>query len=282
MTPGIGFAFVAMLCFGVGDLIYKRAGVSGIPVRQFIMMHAWIFCPAITLYALATGTLHPGKAMLWGALAGLCSLTAFYNFARSLVDGAVSTNAPIFRLNFTLTAALAIALLGEPLTLAKAFALAFTLMAVWLLLTAPGAGAGRSSASSLVRVVAATGVLGLANFLLKIGLIHGATPESLITAQAWAFTLVATLVAFLPERRLAFASGGWRYAVPVAIVFVSGFVLLAHGLAYGPASVLVPVAQMGFVFTALLGAVIFRERLDLRKGLGLLIATAALVLFAVS
>ncbi len=55
-----------------------------------------------------------------------------------------------------------------------------------------------------------------------------------------------------------------------------------HGLALGPASVLVPVAQMGFVFTALLGAAIFRERLTMRKRLGLFVAVAALALFAVS
>jgi len=42
------------------------------------------------------------------------------------------------------------------------------------------------------------------------------------------------------------------------------------------------VSQMGFVITALLGALIFRESLDARKQLGLLVAVAALALFAIS
>jgi uncharacterized membrane protein len=63
---------------------------------------------------------------------------------------------------------------------------------------------------------------------------------------------------------------------------VVAFVLLLYGLARGPASVLVPVAQMSFVFTALLGAVMFNERLDTRKRIGLGVAVAALALFAVS
>jgi uncharacterized membrane protein len=50
----------------------------------------------------------------------------------------------------------------------------------------------------------------------------------------------------------------------------------------GPASVLVPVAQMSFVITALVGISMFHERLDLRKCAGLAVATLALVLFAVS
>jgi multidrug transporter EmrE-like cation transporter len=39
---------------------------------------------------------------------------------------------------------------------------------------------------------------------------------------------------------------------------------------------------MSFVFTALFGAVMFRERLNNRKRLGLAVAVAALALFAVS
>jgi drug/metabolite transporter (DMT)-like permease len=249
MTPGLGFALGAMLCFGIGDLIYKRAAAAGSPPPQFIMLQSWVYCSAVNIYAWATGTLHPDAAGLWGCLAGLFSLSGFYNFSRSLQDGAVSTNAPIFRLNFTATAALAIALLGETLTTTKGAALACALIAVWLLLAERGGGTTRSTAKSLAHVVVATASLGLANFLLKVGLQHGAVPETLVSMQAWV---------------------------------VTAFVLLAHGLKTGPASVLVPIAQMSFVFTALLGATLFREPLNARKIVGLVIAAAALVLFAVA
>jgi drug/metabolite transporter (DMT)-like permease len=282
MTPGLLFALGAMLCFGIGDLIYKRAAAAGSPPRQFIMMQSWVYCSSVTIYAWLTGTLHPNAAGLWGCLAGLFSLSGFYNFSRSLQDGAVSTNAPIFRLNFTVTAALAILLLSETLTPAKGAALACALIAVWLLLAERGGGTARSTAKSLVHVVIATISLGLANFLLKVGLQQGAVPETLVSMQAWVFSSTATLMAFWPQRRLVTGGNTWRFSTPAAIVLVIAFVLLTHGLALGPASVLVPVAQMSFVFTALLGATLFREPLDARKVIGLLIAAAALVLFALA
>jgi drug/metabolite transporter (DMT)-like permease len=74
----------------------------------------------------------------------------------------------------------------------------------------------------------------------------------------------------------------WPYAALAAVALFGAFVALMHGLALGPASVLVPVAQMSFLPTALLGAIIFRERLDGKKYAGLAIAVAALVLFAAS
>ena len=113
MTPGIGLALIAMVMFGAGDLIYKRAAAAGIEARHFIMLQAWFFCPLVTLYALIRQKLVLEPAALWGSLAGLVMFFAFYNFSRSLRSGSISTNAPIFRLSFTLTAGLAIWLLDE-------------------------------------------------------------------------------------------------------------------------------------------------------------------------
>ncbi|HZP77663.1 MAG TPA: EamA family transporter [Pseudolabrys sp.] len=282
MTPGIGLALVAMACFGAGDLIYKRAAAHGVEPRQFVMWQAWVFCPSITIYAWLTGTLDPHLPALWGAAAGIASIVGFYNFARSLQGGAVSTNAPIFRLNFILTAALAIALLGEPLTLAKLGGLLGALLAVWLLLGERTNGGAHSDTSSLMRVLIATVAIALANFFYKLGLRGGALPETMVATQAWAFSSTATLFAWMRERRFNWTPGTWRYASPAAVLLLIGFVLLLRGLAVGPASVLVPVAQMGFVLTALLGAALFREQLSARKWIGLAVAVAALALFAFS
>ncbi len=282
MTPGLGFALGAMLLFGASDLIYKRAAAAGIEASRFIMLQSWVFCPGITLYAWLTGTLDLHLSALWGALAGLCSLIALTNFAHSLKDGAVSINAPIFRLNFTLTAALAILLLGEPLTAAKLVALTAALFAVWLLLAEPGRATGRPSARSLLRVLIATVAMGIGNLFYKIGLQQGALPETLVAAQAWAFGSTAIFFVLWRERRLPLMPWAWRYSTPAALVLVVAFVLMLHGLARGQASVLVPVAQMGFVFTALAGVVLFGESLTMRKRAGLLVAAAALALFAVS
>jgi drug/metabolite transporter (DMT)-like permease len=281
MTPGLGFALAAMVCFGVSDLVYKRGAAAGIKASEFVMLQAWVFCPGVTLYALLTGTLTLHVSALWGALAGLFIYVAVFNFAASLQGGAVSTNAPIFRLNFILTAALAILLLGEPMTLPKAAALVGALVAVWLLLAEPGKRDAINK-SSLFRVLIATAAMAFANLFYKVGLQQGALPETLVSAQAWVFSSLATFLHWFAGRRLRPTPGAWRYSSLAAVALAVAFISLTHGLAHGPASVLVPVAQMSFVFTALIGAVLFHEILNARKRTGLLIAVVALALFAVS
>lgn len=281
MTPGLGFALGAMACFGISDLIYKRGATAAIPSSDFLMAQAWMFCPGVTLYAWLTGNLHLHLPAVWGALAGLFLFVALYNFTQSLHGGAVSTNAPIFRLNFTLTAVLAILILGEPLTVAKAVALGLALVAVWLLLAEAGAERGKVDLASLAQVLLATVTMALTNLFYKIGLQHGAPPETMVATQAWMFSSLATIAGFwrggirVPRR-------GWTYAGLAALALFGAFVLLMHALELGPASVLVPVAQMSFVITALAGIAMFGERLDRRKGLGLAVAAVALVLFAVN
>lgn len=281
MTPGLGLALGAMVCFGLSDLIYKRGATAGIASGDFLMAQAWIFCPGVTLYAGLTGNLHVHLPAIWGALAGLFLFVALYNFTQSLHGGAVSTNAPIFRLNFTLTAVLAIFVLGEPLTPAKAIALGLALLAVWLLLAEAGAERGKVNFAALAQVLLATVTMALTNLFYKIGLQHGALPETMVAAQAWMFCSLAT-IAGVWRGGLRVPRRGWSYAGLAALALFGAFVLLMHALTLGPASVLVPVAQMSFVITALAGVAMFGERLDLRKGFGLAVAAVALILFAVN
>lgn len=282
MTPGLGFALAAMLCFGLSDLLYKRGAVSGMESGRFLMGQAWVFCPSITVFAWLTGTLDPQPSSLWAGAAALCSLVAFYNFARSLSDGDISTVAPIFRLNFTITAALAIILLGESATVIKSVALLCALLAAWLLLAEPGPGPGAIKWRPVVRVLIAALAMGIANFFYKIGLMQGASPETMVAVQAWVFCSTVTLWIVMRDRGVRLEAGSWRYSMPAGLVLVTAFVLLMHGLSTGFASVLVPVAQMGFVLTALVGFFLFREPFGARKIAGLVAAVIALGLFAAS
>src|SRR5581483_3113513 len=241
MTPGLGLALGAMLCFGASDLVYKRGAAAGIKAGEFLMLQAWIFCPGVTLYSWLTGALDVHASALWGVLAGVFLFVALYNFTQSLHSGAVSTNAPIFRLNFTLTAVMAILLLGETVTLAKAVALACALVAVWLLLGETKTETSRSNVSSLARVIGATVAMAFTNLFYKVGLQHGALPETMVSAQAWAFCPLATLSGYWPERRIRIPPGAWPYAALAALALFGAFILLMHSLALGPASVLVPV-----------------------------------------
>lgn len=280
MTQGAGQALVAMICYGLADLVYKRAARAGVPAHHFLMVQAWCFAPGVALYGYFTGTFEFKTAALWGAAAGLFAFAAFYNFARSLQGGPVSINAPIFRLNFAITAALAVLLLGELPTASKLAGLALALVAAWLLLGGAATGdlsARRETWSSLMRVLAATAALGIGNLLYKIGLRAGSNPATLLMAQAAVFLPLATVFAGMVDHGIRPVKSAWRHAPVAAALLVLAFIFMLESLARGEASVVVPIAQMGFVVTAVLGFVLLRESCTLRKSAGLVFAIAALL-----
>lgn len=283
MPPGIDYALGAMLFFGLGDLVYKRGAAAGAQPHQFLMVQSWVFGPSVVLYAVLTESFHFVAGSLWGALAGVFVLVGFYNFAHSLKTGSISINAPVFRLSFVLTAALAVLILGEPLTPYKIAGIALALAAVWLLLgaPAPGGAAGKpANRSSLLRVLFATVAIGVGNFIYTQGLRAGATPGSLIVAQAAVVVPLATLFSGLVDRGIRPSAAVLRHAPFAALTLALAFAFMVESMARAQASVVVPIAQMGFVVTALLGFLFLREAFSLRKGAGIVAALAALASLA--
>ena len=240
MSQPIAYALVAMVCYGVCDFIYKQAATAGIRADHFLMVQAWFFCSLVILYALATGTIVLDPAALWGMLAGVLAFVGLYYFIRSLAAGAVSTNASIFRLNFIVTVALVVVLLGEPLTLRKITGLAFALLATWLLLGTAGPAADRTSRDarrrSLLQVAGATLAFGAANFFHTVGLRHGAVPETLAVAQAAMFMPLATIVVYRADRELRPAAMTFSYSAIAAILLLGATIfMLRSGVRKSPA-----------------------------------------------
>jgi drug/metabolite transporter (DMT)-like permease len=283
MNQPILYAIVAMACYGLSDFIYKQAAAAAIRADHFLMVQGWVFCPLVILYAVATHTLVLDFAALWGSLAGAFIFIGFYYFIRSLAAGSVSTNASIFRMNFIVTVFLVIAFLGEPLAPSKIAGLALALLATWLLV---GAGAiaactpNDARRRSLVQVAVATLAFGASNFFHTVGLRHGAVPETLAVAQAALFMPLATVVVYFAHRNLRPPPVTFKYGAAAAVVLLGATIFLLRGVAGGQASVVVPIAQMGFIVAALLGIFILREPVTVRKAIGLVSALAALGVLA--
>ena len=60
------------------------------------------------------------------------------------------------------------------------------------------------------------------------------------------------------------------------------FIFLLQGITRGEASVLVPIAQMSFIVTAIFGIGVLKEPLNIRKALGFVAAFGALAVLAMS
>jgi uncharacterized membrane protein len=278
MSPGVDYALAAMVCIGLADVVYKRAAAQGVQAGHFLMVQGVFFGPAIVAYAWATGVLTAPPGFGWGMAAGFFIYIALYHFAKSLASGAVSIVAPIFRLNFVLTAVFAIVVLGEPLTANKVAGLALALAAVWLLLG--GAAEKTSARVPVARVLLATVAIAACNLCYKFGVAAGVPPVTMLVGQASVFVPMTLIGVWLADRTLAVPAKAWRHPPFAALFLFLGFPLLLESLRRGEASILIPIGQMGFIVTALAGMLFLREPFTPRKVAGLAAAAGALVMLA--
>ena len=102
----------------------------------------------------------------------------------------------------------------------------------------------------------------------------------MITAQGVAVITLATIFVGVVDRRIRPSGIALRYAPRAVVVLAFAFAFMVEGMARAEASVVVPIAQMGFVVTALLGFFFLREPFTARKGAGLAAALAALASLA--
>ncbi len=285
----IGFALAAMVMNGLTDFAFKKAAEGSMRGKfrmyHFIVAQACLFTLLILVYGIVSNQLKAGPHLWLGACAGVFMFIGFTSFAWSLQHGSISVNAPIFRLNFLVTAALAMMLLGEPPEVVKLAGLALAIAAIWLLIGSGGGGIAGLSAEarrSLLLAILATLSLGAGNAVHKAGLSMGGTPATQLAAHSVTYLVLSLIVAMRADRGLKIPASVWPVAASGATLGATAFVLMMTALTVGQASVIVPIAQMGLVVSATLGIVVLGERATGRKLAGLAAAVAALTALAMS
>ena len=290
MQNPILFAFGSMVFYGLSDWVYKQVAIKGIKPHHFMALQATFFMPSIFIFGYLSNDLHFDLSYLFGMGAGIGLFLALFNFSISLNEGAVSIAAPIFRLSFIFTVVLAIFILNEPINSLKIAAFLLCFIAIWLLLGNPLifktnmglAFESHISKKGLLRVLLATCFMGITSFIYKLGILAGGTPISVVCGQATTFFPCAYGFVLMRDKGFSVPLKRWYFGAVAAFTQLTAQILLLKGLVDGQASVLIPIAQMGFVITAILGIVFLQERLTKSKVFGLAATVLALICLAVS
>ena len=279
-------AALASMCFyGFSDVVFKVAARKGLPSHQFLILQTIFFLPCALLLGLTTHSIQIGVPFFYGMCAGVTLYFALLYFAISLGTGDVSIVAPIFRSSFILASLLAIIFLNEVISAQKIIAFVLAVVAAFLLLSslkpnAPKTVGIKQSRGTIRTLTMATLLMGVTGFIYKLAATAGGNSMSIVNGQVAVFFPLAFLSCYYKENKIIVA---WRYihlGCAAALFLFSGLYLLLEALKFGPASTIVPISQMGFVITAILGIFIFKEKLSAQKILGLIFTVGAIYLLS--
>lgn len=261
----IAYALASMTCAGVNDFVFKIYAERKVSIGAYLALIGviWTLVFMILGYGNLSAITTP-SALHWGLISGLFSALANIFLIVGMARMDVSTAATIYRLNLAPAAILAFLLLGESITAWKILGISVAALAVLLFCT-PSKVNGRVSGGIWI-VTAACLLRASMGIAYKYGLSSGADPYGLLAlnGMVWIVCGVAYHLFFL-RGRSAIASATWGYGA-ISGLLVCGIVLfMVMGLQVGDASIVLPVAQLSFVMTSILGALVLREALTHRK-----------------
>ncbi|MBQ7650712.1 MAG: DMT family transporter, partial [Victivallales bacterium] len=185
----------------------------------------------------------------------------------------------IFRLNLVGVVLISYFFLGESLGILQVVGIVFAVAAVLLFMPRVEKNqAGRSARLGLILVIIASLIRAGMTISIKMGVDNGGDKNAinLLTCFFWVFG--GLLYALWKERRISWPDRGTVCLGLISGVLVGAILYFMIAMnKYGKASVVTPIAQMSFLGTLLLSVVFLKEKIDRRKGIGLLFGMVALL-----
>lgn len=271
-------AVLSMLATGFSDFLYKRALIRSATPAFFLLLQS-VFFNATTLAFIAYSGYVEISALtiLFGATCASLVYLSVYLFLKSLREGQASTNVPVFRLSFIVTAVLAFYFFNESATYGKILAIGLATFSI--LAFSRSVRINSASLSVLPQLILATIIYGLFGFLYKLATYMGVTPTGILVVQGASFIIYAF---FIAHRRgaIKLSRNIMAHAPLCGILLSSSFLLLLESLKYEEVSVSFSIVQLSFMVTSVLAILAWREKLNVPSILGIVSAVLAVVFFA--
>ena len=279
MSPSVLLALASLTFAGVNDFIFKKQSIGGGGRGSYMAVAGAVWFAVFAVAAWFSGSGLPAPATLaWGLAAGAFSVSANYLLIGSLRTLGAAVGATIYRMNMVIAAAIGMVFLGEAVTGVKLAGLALGAVAVLLFAAGPRSKVRRVAEPALLVAVAASLLRACMGITYKLAAQAGTDAAWFLALQGLVWLAVGSAVALRFERDLRLTWSNTRHGL------VSGFLICGlvwffqRALDIGEASIVIPIAQMSFVVTALISRIVLKERLDAPRLAALGLSAASFVL----
>ena len=278
------FALSCCLCTAVNDLVFRLYARKSRSRGAYVLVIGLIWTLAFLLFL--DCDLSSWKITLfWGIISGLFSVVANILLIEGMSHNDAGICSTIYRLNLVFVAFGAFLLLGETVTFIKLLGISFAIAAiVMFFLDSPHGGHSNKAKLGFYLVGIAAILRAGMGLSYKYAFMEGADRNTLLVINGVLWIIGGAVYAIYREKHLGekFGKKSWRYGM-ISGLLVCGIVLfMALALQHGDAAVVLPLAQMSFIATCGLGILFLKEKLSLKKALGILAGILCIICMSIA
>ena len=283
IQSGVIFALLSLLFAGVNDVVFKKYANKDRSKGMYVFGIGiiWTFLQVIVLNIQDISFSYDIISICYGLAAGLLLTTSNILLLESLTHIDVSLGSTIYRLNTIGVVILSFFVLHEPLGIFKIFGIICGLVAV-LLLFNKGKNTYQHINFTIFFLIAVAASLIRASYgiITKMGISSNAEPDIMLLLISLSWIIGGAFYAKLREKRFKITQKKIIYSVVSGVLVFLIVNCLMLALEHGQASIVIPIANMSFVFALLISITLKMELLTFRKCWAVGFAVVSIILLA--
>lgn len=281
MAAGIIFALCCVFFSSANDFIFKLYAVNS---KKRGILIFWIgIIMTIFLFRMPQADFNLQATLFYGLLSGFFSVAANILLIEGMTHQSAGFSSLIYRLNLIPTVLGGVIILNESLKMIQWCGIVCSLVAIILFGIADSKVNrwNKAAKAGLIMVIIAALLRAAMGITYKYGFLHGADKNWVPWLNGICWISGGLLYAMLREKDYNFMN-----RTTLKYGFFSGFfvlgivVFMALSVFHGDASVVLPIAQMSFPLTFLLGHFILKEKCNIFHFFSLGLAIAAVYLLS--
>jgi drug/metabolite transporter (DMT)-like permease len=283
MKSSIIFALLSLIFAGINDVVFKKYSKKDRSRGIFIFGIGiiWTFLQFAALNMQDISFSYNFVSIIYGLAGGLLLTVSNILLLESLKNIDVSLGSTIYRLNTVGVVILSFFVLHEPLSFTKIVGIISGLIAVIILFNnGKIAFQHRNFTSFFLIAVAASLIRATYGIVTKMGISSNAEPNVMLLIFSLSWIIGGALYAKFREKRFKITRKKIIYSIVsgILVFLIVNFLVLA--LKYGQANIVIPIANMSFVFALLISITLKMEKLTLRKCCAVGFAVTSILLLA--
>jgi uncharacterized membrane protein len=283
MKSSIMFALLSLVFAGVNDVVFKKYSSKERSKGMYVFGIGiiWTFLQAVAINIQDISFSYDLVSIRYGLAAGLLLTVSNILLLESLTHIDVSLGSTIYRLNTVGVVILSFFVLHEPLGVFKIIGIICGLIAVLLLFKMEKNTLQHLNFTSFFLIaIAASLIRATYGVITKMGLSSNAKPDMMLLLISMSWIVGGALYAKLRETRFKITRKKATYSIVsgILVFLIVNFLMLA--LEYGQASIVIPIANMSFIFALLISISLKMELLTLRKCCAVSFAVISIILLA--